>query len=99
MVFWKIAGEDLLLRVDITDNVSEVTMNSAAASVVARDNTVAEPRGPNTVCEPMPPNAPAKSAALPLCSSTTTARNTHTITRRILIKMRIRKYREEDRHS
>src|SRR5258708_36416995 len=89
MVFWKIAGEDLLLRVDITDNVSEVTMNSAAASVVARDNTVAEPRGPNTVCEPMPPNAPARSAALTLCSNTTTARNTQTITCKIVTRMSI----------
>ena len=30
--------------------------------------------------DPMPPNAPARSAALPLCSSTTTIRNRHTMT-------------------
>ena len=60
--------------------ITNVTMNTAAAIVVAFDNTVADPRGPNTVCDPMPPNAPARSAALPLCSSTTTIRNKHTIT-------------------
>ena len=62
-------------RVAMIDRVNDVTMNSAAAMVVAFDSTVADPRGPNTVCEPMPPNAPARSAALPLCSSTTTIRN------------------------
>lgn len=88
--FWKIAGEDLPFRVDNTDSESDVNINSAAAMVVAFDKTVAEPRGPNTVCEPMPPNAPARSAALPLCSSTTTARNKQTITCKIVIKMTIR---------
>jgi hypothetical protein len=67
-------------RVAKMDSVSEVSMNSAAAIVVAFDNTVADPRGPNTVWDPMPPKAPAKSAALPLWSSTTTTRNTQTIT-------------------
>src|SRR5215471_7973597 len=47
------------------------TMNITAHQVVACDNTVAAPRGPNAVWLPAPPNAPAKSAALPLCSSTT----------------------------
>ena len=55
-------------------------MNNAAAIVVAFDKTVADPRGPKAVCEPIPPKAPARSAALPLCSSTTTTRNRHTMT-------------------
>lgn len=79
-VLSKIAGPALPLRVEMIDKDSDVTMNSAAAKVVALDKTVADPRGPKTVCEPMPPNAPARSAALPLCSSTTIARNKHTIT-------------------
>src|SRR4029079_3633316 len=88
--FSKIAGEDLLLRVDRTDNVRDVSINISAAIVVAFARTVAEHRGPNTVGEPIPPNAPAKSAALPLCSSTTTARNRQTITCTIVIMMTIR---------
>ncbi|SPE41540.1 hypothetical protein SBA3_4380010 [Candidatus Sulfopaludibacter sp. SbA3] len=52
---------------------SEVTINNIADMVVAFDSSVAEPRGPKAVCEPIPPNAPAKSAAFPLCSKTTTA--------------------------
>ena len=59
--------------------VSEVSMKSAAAMVVAFERTVAEPRGPNAVWDPIPPKAPAKSAALPLCKSTTTTRKKHTI--------------------
>ena len=39
-----------------------------------------DPRGPNAVCEPIPPNAPARSAAFPLCNSTTTIRNKQTKT-------------------
>ena len=62
------------------DKLSEVIMNSAAAAVVNFDNKVAEPLGPNAVCEPMPPNAPARSAALPLCSNTTMIRNKQTMT-------------------
>jgi len=50
----------------------DVTMKSAAAMVVALERIVADPRGPNAVCDPIPPKAPARSAALPLCSSTTT---------------------------
>src|ERR1019366_2134505 len=59
---------------------SEVTMKSTADMVVALESRVADPRGPRAVCEPIPPNAPARSAALPLCSKTTTIRNRHTIT-------------------
>src|ERR1043166_9998853 len=46
-------------------------MNITAHQVVACDKTVAAPRGPKAVWLPAPPNAPARSAALPLCSSTT----------------------------
>src|SRR5205814_3288885 len=67
-------------RVVKTDRNSDVSMNRAAEIVVAFDNTIAEPRGPNVVCEPIPPNAPARSAALPLCSSTTTIRKKQTKT-------------------
>ncbi len=63
-------------REDMIASVSDVTMNNPAATAVAFDKTVADPRGPNAVCEPMPPNAPARSAALPLCSNTTITRNT-----------------------
>ena len=65
-------------RVANTVRNNDVSINNAAATVVARDNAVAEPLGPNVVCEPIPPNAPAKSAALPLCSSTTTIKNKQT---------------------
>jgi hypothetical protein len=51
-----------------------------AETVVALESSVAEPRGPNAVCEPMPPNAPAKSAAFPLCSSTTMHKKKQTTT-------------------
>lgn len=71
-------------------NVNDVTINSAAAIVVAFDKTVADPRGPKAVCEPIPPNAPAKSAALPLCSRTTITKNTQMITCTIVSKMTIR---------
>src|SRR5438045_1941601 len=47
------------------------SINITAHQVVALDNTFAAPRGPNAVWLPAPPNAPAKSAALPLCSNTT----------------------------
>jgi len=59
---------------------SDVNINRIADSVVAFDNSVADPRGPKAVCDPIPPNAPARSAALPLCSRTTMIRNRHTIT-------------------
>ena len=61
-------------RVARIESDSEVTINKTADAVVAFDNNVAEPRGPNAVCEPIPPNAPARSAAFPLCNSTTTIR-------------------------
>jgi hypothetical protein len=66
------------LRVAMMDSDSDVTMKSTADKVVAFDSKVADPRGPKAVCEPIPPNAPAKSAAFPLCSNTTTIRKTHT---------------------
>src|SRR6266566_313104 len=47
-------------------------MNMMAHHVVARESTLAAPRGPKAVWLPAPPNAPARSAALPLWSSTTT---------------------------
>ena len=62
------------------ESESDVTIKRIADNVVALDNNVADPRGPNAVCEPIPPNAPARSAALPLCSSTTMIRNRHTTT-------------------
>ena len=65
-------------REAIIASESEVSMNSAAATVVALDKMVAVPRGPKVVCDPMPPKAPARSAALPLCSSTTTTRKKQT---------------------
>jgi len=65
----------------------EVNMKTIAEIVVAFDRRVAEPRGPKAVCEPIPPNAPAKSAALPLCSNTTIIRNTHTTTCTMVSRM------------
>ena len=62
------------------DSDSDVIMKTIAEPVVAFESSVAEPRGPKAVCDPMPPNAPAKSAAFPLCSSTTMIRKTQTIT-------------------
>ena len=62
------------------DSEREVTINRIADTVVAFDSSVADPRGPNAVCDPIPPNAPARSAALPLCSRTTIIRNRHTTT-------------------
>jgi hypothetical protein len=46
-------------------------INITAHQVVAWESTVAAPRGPKAVWLPAPPKAPARSAALPLCSSTT----------------------------
>src|ERR1700731_4871741 len=46
-------------------------MNMMAHQVVAWERIVAAPRGPNAVWLPAPPKAPARSAALPLCSNTT----------------------------
>jgi len=74
-------------RVAKIDNDIEVTMNTIAETVVALLSNVADPRGPNAVCEPWPPKAPAKSAAFPLCSSTTTIKNRHTKTCTIVNRM------------
>ena len=57
--------------VRFTDSVSEVSMKTMAHQVVARERKVAAPRGPKAVWLPAPPNAPARSAALPLCSMIT----------------------------
>jgi len=67
-------------RVATMDREIDVIMKTIAEIVVAFESKVAEPRGPNAVCEPCPPKAPAKSAALPLCSSTTMIRKRHTTT-------------------
>jgi hypothetical protein len=48
------------------------SMNMTAHHVVALERTLAAPRGPKAVWLPAPPNAPARSAALPLWSKTTT---------------------------
>jgi len=78
-----LAGADLSRTVDPPPPVprllsiprlSDVSIKTAAAMVVAFDISVAEPRGPKAVWEPMPPKAPARSAALPLWSSTTMTR-------------------------
>src|SRR5437867_12590211 len=47
------------------------SMNITAHHVVAFERTLAAPRGPKAVWLPAPPKAPARSAALPLWSSTT----------------------------
>lgn len=73
-------------RVAMIDNVIDVSMNMAADIVVAFESNVAEPRGPNAVCDPIPPNAPARSAAWPLWSNTTTVRKIQTITWITVIK-------------
>ena len=67
------------LRVAMIESERDVTMNNIAEIVVTLESNVAEPRGPKAVCEPIPPNAPARSAALPLCSKTTMIRNKHTM--------------------
>jgi hypothetical protein len=77
------------VRVARIESVSDVTIKMIADSVVARESSVAEPRGPKAVCEPIPPNAPARSAAFPLCSSTTTIRKIHTITWTMVNRVRI----------
>jgi len=65
-------------RVAIMEIDIDVIMKSTAEMVVAFESNVAEPRGPKAVCEPIPPNAPARSAALPLCSNTTIIRKMQT---------------------
>jgi hypothetical protein len=80
--FWRsnTLPEEAAPRVAKIAKVSDVIMKIAAASVVAFESSVADPRGPNAVCDPMPPKAPARSAALPLCNSTTIIKNKQTMT-------------------
>ncbi len=68
------------LRIARMESASDVIIKTMAEIVVAFESKVADPRGPNAVCEPMPPNAPARSAALPLCNSTTMIRKMQTTT-------------------
>ena len=56
-------------------NAMDVSMNMMAHHVVALERNVAAPRGPNAVWLPAPPKAPARSAASPLCSNTTTIKS------------------------
>jgi len=67
-----------LLRLIITESVIEETIKITADQVVALVRTLAADRGPNAVCEPIPPKAAATSALLPLWSSTTMIKKTHT---------------------
>src|ERR1700689_3352554 len=67
----------------LKESVNEVIMKTMAHQVVARERNVAAPRGPNAVWLPAPPKAPARSAALPLCSMMTMIRTKHTITCRV----------------
>src|ERR1700728_716970 len=55
----------------LNERVSEVIMKTMAHQVVERERNVAAPRGPKAVWLPAPPKAPARSAALPLCSMMT----------------------------
>src|SRR5206468_10958908 len=64
-------------------SASAQTMNITAHQVVARESTVAAPRGPKAVWLPAPPKAPAMSAALPLCSNTTMIRNRQFTTKNV----------------
>jgi len=81
LCFWPLKTElappdrDAMIESD-----SEVSMKIITAAVVARESAEAAPRGPNVLWLPVPPNAPAKSALLPLCSSTTMIRKIQTIT-------------------
>src|SRR5713226_5183968 len=68
------------LRMATIESDSEVHINTMAEIVVALESRVADPRGPKAVCDPMPPKAPARSAALPLCNSTTMIKNRQTRT-------------------
>jgi len=68
MVFWCIV------------KAIDVSMNIMAHQVVAFVRNVAAPRGPNAVWLPAPPNAPARSAASPLCKSTTIIKTPQIIT-------------------
>ena len=74
------AADTPAFRVATMESEIDVSMKRIAEIVVAFDSSVADPRGPKAVCEPMPPKAPARSAALPLCSKTTMIRKRQTIT-------------------
>jgi hypothetical protein len=73
-----------------TESVIDVTMKMMADQVVARERTVAAPRGPKAVWLPMPPNAAATSPLFPLCSSTTTMRKKQTEMWTMVINMVMR---------
>ena len=60
------------------------TMNMTAHHVVAFERTLAAPRGPKAVWLPAPPKAPARSAALPLWSSTTMIRTRQFKTKKLV---------------
>ena len=63
-----------------TDSAIDVIIKKIAHQVVARDKKVVAPRGPKAVWLPAPPNAPAKSAAVPLCSMITPIKMKQTTT-------------------
>jgi len=58
-----------------SDNPRLETMKSPARMVVARESTLADPRGPKAVWVPPPPKALARSWPLPCWSRTTAIRN------------------------
>src|SRR5438067_13612882 len=55
-------------------SASEVSIKIIAAAVVALLSMVPAPRAPNVLWLPPPPKAPAQSAPLPCCRSTTRIR-------------------------
>src|SRR5215469_7557397 len=59
------------------------TMNIIAHHVVALESALAAPLGPKAVWLPAPPKAPARSAALPLCKSTTTISTRQLMTKNV----------------
>src|SRR5664279_3293994 len=67
-------------RESMTVREMETTMKRTAPQVVSLVSRLAAPRGPKAVCEPWPPKAPARSADLPCCSSTTPIRNRQMMT-------------------
>jgi hypothetical protein len=73
-----------------TESVIDVTMKMMADQVVARERTVAAPRGPKAVWLPMPPKAAAMSPLLPLCRSTTAMRKKQTEMWTMVINMVMR---------
>src|SRR3954471_16680251 len=67
-------------REERIESDADVSMKTITATVVARESAEAAPRGPKAVWLPTPPKAPAMSALLPLCSSTTMIKKTETMT-------------------